>query len=246
MRKILILTLLIGLMACSSDDKPNSDLNLSFEIKWDNASVTSANLNSTVYTTAIGQDIRIERLRFLISRLTLKNESGVSFPIGEYFLVDLSNPNSMNFSDIASIVPGNYTLSFIYGFNEADNVSGAYASLNATSWNWPDMLGGGYHFLQMDGVYHALLAQPLPFNFHHGTARVSTNQFEQNFVSFDFPETLTIQNNSTLHIRMNVAEWFKNPNLWDLEIYNTNLMMNYQAQIMMNQNAQSVFSIHVH
>ena len=42
---------------------------------------------------------------------------------------------------------------------------------------------------------------------------------------------------------MNIAEWFKNPNLWDLNIYNQMLMPNSTAQIMMYENGQNVFSL---
>ena len=44
---------------------------------------------------------------------------------------------------------------------------------------------------------------------------------------------------------MNLAEWFKNPNTWDLNAMSTMLMGNYNAQIRMNQNGQSVFSVNL-
>jgi hypothetical protein len=42
---------------------------------------------------------------------------------------------------------------------------------------------------------------------------------------------------------MNIAEWFKNPNTWDLNVLNTVLMPNFDAQILMHQNGKSVFSL---
>ena len=42
---------------------------------------------------------------------------------------------------------------------------------------------------------------------------------------------------------MNVAEWFKNPNTWNLNQLNTVLMPNFEAQKMMNLNGRSVFSL---
>ena len=42
---------------------------------------------------------------------------------------------------------------------------------------------------------------------------------------------------------MNIAEWFKNPNLWDLNDFNQTLMPNSTAQIMMYENGQNVFSL---
>jgi hypothetical protein len=42
---------------------------------------------------------------------------------------------------------------------------------------------------------------------------------------------------------MNIAEWFKNPNTWDLNELNTVLMPNFEAQKMMSENGRSVFSL---
>ena len=137
---------------------------------------------------------------------------------------------------------GNYTLSFIYGFNQADNIDNAYNDLNTASWNWPAMLGGGYHFLQFDGMYDVNTDTPKPFNYHNGTARVSEGVFEQNFVPFNLTNNLQIEAGSVIEIKMDIAEWFKNPYSWDLDMYNTPLMPNYEAQKLMQQNAATVFS----
>ena len=45
------------------------------------------------------------------------------------------------------------------------------------------------------------------------------------------------------HISMNIAEWFKNPNNWDLNEYNQMLMPNSTAQILIHENGQNVFSL---
>jgi hypothetical protein len=42
---------------------------------------------------------------------------------------------------------------------------------------------------------------------------------------------------------MDVSEWFKNPNTWDLNEYDVNLMGNYDVQLLMNQNGSSVFDL---
>lgn len=52
-----------------------------------------------------------------------------------------------------------------------------------------------------------------------------------------------ITDNAKFNIEMNVAEWFKNPNTWDLNMLNNMLMPNFNAQILMFQNGQNVFSL---
>jgi len=245
MKKILILLFAIPfIVACSSDDDANTvSVTLKFSQNWEGNPVTASDLASTVYTNELGDQLNISRLRYLISKMELKNANGDVITLGGFQLVDLSNPETFTFESIAAIAPGVYTFSFVYGFNEQDNQSGIYPELNQASWNWPDMLGGGYHFLQLDGNYN-VNTEPAPFNFHNGTARAGENDFEQNFVVFNFPNTLNINSNTnTIEIKMDISEWFKNPHIWDLNQFNTNLMINYTAQIMMNENAGSVFKI---
>ena len=52
-----------------------------------------------------------------------------------------------------------------------------------------------------------------------------------------------ITNNATIEVKMNIAEFFKNPNTWDLNVLDTPLMPNYTAQKMMQENVMSVFSL---
>jgi len=42
---------------------------------------------------------------------------------------------------------------------------------------------------------------------------------------------------------MNIAEWFKNPYTWDLNVYNTMLMPNYTAQKLIQKQGYSVFNL---
>ena len=54
---------------------------------------------------------------------------------------------------------------------------------------------------------------------------------------------VSISATTEIEIKMNIAEWFKNPNTWDLNVLNTVLMPNFDAQILMHQNGKSVFSL---
>ncbi len=239
-----ILALSFLFSACGSDDDNTTaevDVNFKFSQTFDGTSFTAEDLSSTVYTNEMGHELTISSLRYLISKMVLTNSEGETFPVGDYHLVDVSEAETLSLNPNVSIPEGNYTLSFIYGFDEEDNEDGVYPDLNSVSWNWPSMVGGGYHFLQMDGNYD-VNTEPAPFNFHNGTARVSEGVFEQNFVPVNLTNTLTLSEGSTINIQMDIAEWFKNPYTWDLNIYSTNLMPNYDAQKLMQQNAATVFS----
>jgi hypothetical protein len=215
-----------------------------FTQNWAGNSVTKDDFNNTEFLNEAGNLIKISKLRYLISRIVLKKADGTTINFDEYNLIDLSNPSSLTLSPAKPVITGEYTgVTFIYGFNEADNISGAYRDLNDADWNWPTMLGGGYHFMQLDGTFDDATGAPQPFNFHNGTARVSEGVFEQNFIAFNFNENFTVTDNTTIEIKMDISEWFKNPLTWDLNDRSTDLMMNYHAQKDMQSNGATVFSI---
>jgi len=246
---VLLLIIMIAFLSCNSDDDKASDILISVtnSQNWDGENVTASDFGITEFTDENGEVLKIERLRYLISKVILTNSTGDEIEIGTYKLVDLADNNTLNYATNIVVPPGTYTgISFVYGFNEEDNVDQAYPDLNTASWNWPEPLGGGYHFMQLDGTFTSPtnLNNPLPFNYHNGTARISDGVFEQNFIRVNITE-LSIDNSTTIDIKMNLAEWFKNPNLWDLNVLNTGLMGNYDAQREMNENGQSVFSVYL-
>ena len=99
------LTLLIftlTLFSCSSDNKDNvlatAPINLTFTHKWGNALVTNEDFNNIQFINAYGNELSIERLRYLISKIQLTKASGDVTTLDEYTLVDLENESTLNFS----------------------------------------------------------------------------------------------------------------------------------------------------
>lgn len=250
MKKIaLLLILTITLIGCSSDDNSNTSDNASvtfdFTQNFNGTTVTEDDFGSAaVYTNAAGNFMSITKLRYLISRINLHKEDGTVISFNEYHLVDLETAGSLSVTPALQVPVGDYTgISFVYGFNEEDNISGEYNDLNAENWSWPSVLGGGYHFMQLEGSFDDIDANPQPYAYHNGTARVSEGVFEQNFIEFNLNRNFTISNDTSIEIKMDISEWFKNPYTWDLNDYSTDLMMNYLAQKLMNDNGQDVFTI---
>ncbi|MDN3722897.1 hypothetical protein QRD02_00760 [Aequorivita sp. SDUM287046] len=222
----------------------NKNITFNFSQNWDGQSVSVADFNNTLYTNEFGNKLNISKLRYLISRISLKRADGTTVDFEEYNLIDVEDSTTVFLAPAMMATTGDYTgISFIYGFNEEDNISGEYPDLNAANWNWPDMLGGGYHFLQMEGSYDDVNNMPQPYAYHNGTARVSEGVFEQTYITFNFNQNFTITEDANIEIKMNIAEWYKNPYTWDLNDLDTDLMMNYEAQMHMYENGPTVFSI---
>jgi len=218
-------------------------LTFNFTQHWNGTTVSSSDFGNFNFTNEHGELLNILKLRYLISKIVLHKSNGETLEFEGYQLIDIADESTLTFATDLDVPKGDYSsISFVYGFNETDNIDGAYLDLNSASWNWPAMLGGGYHFMQFEGNYLDGTGTPQPYAYHNGTAKESTGVFEQNFIEVELP-AITITNNATVELKMNLAEWFKNPNTWDLNTLNVDLMGNYDAQIMMNENGQNVFSL---
>jgi len=242
LKLLLIVIIAITMNSCDDDNSAATSGNILFDFthNWDGDNVTADEFNVFQFTNANGQQMSISKLRYLISNIVLHRTDGSAIPIDGYLLVDLSTQATTAF--VSNIPFDTYTsISFTFGFDETDNIDGFYTDLNSVSWNWPEMLGGGYHFMQLEGMYIDGLIES-PYAYHMGTARVSSGIFEANHLEV-FINGFTNTSDASIEIKMNIAEWFKNPYTWNLDTYSTDLMMNYDAQILMNQNGNSVFSL---
>ena len=246
----LLFIAVFSLISCSDDNDDNlkatATTSFSFTHNWDGTAVTNANFNTIQYTNENGEMLSIERLRYLISDVTFTKANGEEIVIDGYNLVDVTNNENLVYSPLDNIPTGVYTnVSFTFGFKNEKNTDGTYADLNSTSWNVPMMLGGGYHYMQFDGKFIDNTTTETGFNYH--AIRAVDNPGNPTFPQDTFFVVdlgpVTISNNITFNVEMNIAEWFKNPNQWDLNLLNTVLMPNSTAQIMMHENGQGVFSL---
>lgn len=245
MRKIF--TLFIILFAFASCEKQTLccvtiepvKVTLKFTHNWDDVPVTSSDFNDFKFTTENGELIAIDQLRYLVSNIT------VGSSVKSYQLINIGENSGLEIT-FNEIPQGNNFLKFTFGFTDKENIDGVYQDLNSVSFNVPAMLGGGYHYMQFDGKYKDNNNQDANFNYHVIRAVDKTEpnnlifqntSFEVDLGTFDF------KSDTTIEVKMNIAEWFKNPYTWDLNVLNTVLMPNFEAQKQMSANGKSVFSL---
>ncbi|WOD44762.1 MbnP family protein [Hwangdonia lutea] len=245
--QIVFVFLLITSCSEESDDTTTqANITFNFTHNWDGTPVSNANFNSIQYTNANGEQLSITKLRYLISKFTFQKSNGEKIILDGYNLVDVSNGTDLSFTPTVSIPTGNYNyVYFTFGFDNDANYNGNYPDLNSASWSVPSMLGGGYHFMQLEGKFIDNTATETGYAYHAIRAvdnSKTPQEFQDTFFEVDLG-AVTITNNTTFNIEMNIAEWFKNPNTWDLNVLNNMLMPNFNAQIMMFENGQNVFSL---
>ena len=251
MKKLIVAFTLICFLgvSCSDDDNDTQatvTIGFKFTHSWDETAMSNTDFNEFKFITANQDLISIERLRYVISDVSFTRIDGELIEFDIYNLIDLTNNAGLNYTPNISIPRGDYSnVSFTFGFDNEDNAEN-YLDLNAASFNVPEMLGGGYHYMQFDGKFINSSDEEQGFNYH--AIRAVDNPgpnptFPQDtFITVNLGP-MSLSSDIELSIDMNVAEWFKNPNLWDLNIFNSVLMPNSEAQILMFENGQSVFSL---
>ena len=223
---------------CCVDFDPVT-VTVKFTNNWDGTPINQNDFDNFKFTTENGELISIELLRYVVSNVTIGQINK------KYQLINVGE-NTGTEIVLNQVPQGNNFVKFRFGFADVDNLEGVYQDLNSSSFNVPMMMGGGYHYMQFDGKYKDTNNQDANFNYHTIRAVNLSNpinliledtSFEVEIGTFEFSK------NTTIEIKMNVAEWFKNPNLWDLNVLNTVLMHNFNAQKMMNENGRNVFSL---
>lgn len=250
MKYIKPLFLLLSIIICSchedADDKVfQANIAFNFSHAWDGEEVTNSDFNTIKFTNENGEQLSIEKLRYLISNITFEKTTGETYVFDGYYLIDVTNNSNLSFTPNSTIPTGNYSkVSFTFGFNNEDNYNN-YPDLNSASWNVPEMLGGGYHYMQLEGKFIDNITNETGYAYHAIRAVDNsgvTPVFEDTFFEVDLGAA-NITDSITFNIEMNIAEWFKNPNAWNLNELNNMLMPNFNAQIMMFENGQNAFSL---
>jgi hypothetical protein len=231
--------------AVTTEEEENSEAHITFNFThhFDGVPVTASNFNQFNFVTANGDTISISKLKYLISDLKLYRPDG-SVNVNEgYNLIDVTNNTGLSYSIAKTELGSLASMGFNFGFDSTDN-SGNYIDLNSASWGVPMMMGGGYHGMQLEGMYKKEGADST-FAYHHiVTKRPSMmDAFEANHIEISLPGIALNQHNIVVEVKMNIAEWFKSPNTWDLDTFHSSLMGNYTAQSMMLQNGYNAFTL---
>lgn len=261
MKKIALLLITISLIiGCSNDDdntvEPIVETQVSFAFSeyWDDTPIVNADYQTTTFTNAFGTDLTISKLVYLISDVTFTATDGTVYDAGDYFLIDARAGTNSTFTPDIEIPEGEYAISFTFGFDDEDNDKvGGYADLNSSdgTWSVPAPLGGGYHYMRLEGTFEDSSAATQTYQYHTIRANKHTSLppgpgtlEELTDTSFSVNlGTYSIVEGTEIKVEMNVAEWFKNPNTWDLNVNSTVLMPKYDVQLDMNENGRdSVFS----
>lgn len=222
--------------------------------------IDSENLqtNVMVYQNAAENDYEVDELKYFISDLILY-KSGTQTLVDDnkaIHYIDIAYPYTLSWEVNDDIPEGNYdSLSFIFGLNEVRNQSSIFTNPPEVNMFWPSVLGGGYHYIMMNGKWRKPDNSITNFNFHFGIGQIysgtttntdSITGFVQNYfrVSLVNSSFKVIKDSiNEIGIHMNINSWFATPHIYDHNFWGGAIMQNQQAMNMAKENGYDVFSI---
>ena len=255
--KKLFFTLIISplLVACGNKEKTGK-IDLQFSQAVNGKDLV---LGQLIYTNAAGNPYQVNEVKFFISNLYLvkTNNERVKITQNEgIHYADLAFPNTLTWN-LTKIKEGDYkSISFIFGLNEVDNQSNRFLNAPEKDFFWSQPLGGGYHYLQINGKWKDRDGNLKNMNFHAGIGQLyksnvteidSIYAFIHNYFQVDLPVNFTVTANKTekLKLIMNIEKWFSTPIVYDHNYFGSGIMQNQQAQEVIRENGKNVFAVEV-
>lgn len=209
--------------------------------------------DSIQYINNSENNYSITALKYFISNVVLHKEDNSTYKLDNINYIDVKNQygTSIFLTDIPN---GYYTgVSFLFGIDSIKNVSGYFTNTPESNMEWPDILGGGYHYMKLEGKYDSV-SKIKSYNIHTGISRKITGSdttFYHNYIPIEFNNnTFEINNNEwDIQLKMNINKWFTEPNDYNFDTWGSAIMGNHEAQQAIKENGYNIFeitSIHAH
>jgi hypothetical protein len=259
---ILIVTILVLAVSCKEDNpepsKPVGHISLNFLHLVDGIPFQKDTMK---YINAATNHYEIDQLMYFISDLTLFKSDGSKKIINEWndiHYVDIDIPSTLKWDVYDDIPAGAYdSITFVFGITKEKNKSFLFVNPPEINMMWPEVLGGGYHYLMINGKWLDTSSFVQNFAFHMGIGQLyrsdvidvdSIYAFVQNYFNVKLPNSsFSIENDQQLDIEivMNIESWFDTPHIYDHNYWGGAIMQNQPAMQMAKENGFDVFTFGV-
>lgn len=233
----IICMMLFAFISCKKDKEItpvvlDADIQLSISHNVNGASLY---FDSLAYTNDAGNIYEINKLEYYVSNITFFRNDSVIYKNKNVYYINAQSTN--NHTILLNSVPfGNYSrVTFNVGLDSIHNLD--YFLPNTTeniNMVWPTIMGGGYHFLKLEGHY-LIAAVPSGYAIHLGNKSIVNCIINDGFI--------LSSNNTSLELKMDINEWYKTPQLYN---FNTDGNFTMGDSLLMNKiaaNGYNAFSI---
>jgi hypothetical protein len=236
MRTVSILSILsVILFSCKKDKEETIQpetvsVKLSFEC--DGASLVKDQFN---YTNDAGNNYSVNRLQFYLSDFSFRKTDGTEVKSDEVFFIDFFENRNLTFN-LKSIPKAQYDrIKCCIGLPPSLNITGGLPNtIDNSNMAWPDMMGGGYHFLKMEGQFK-FAGNNYGYAIHLGK--------NPNLVRIESTGNFNLTGSqSLLSMKMNINEWFRTPHTYDLNTDGNYTMGTDSLMLKIAENGTDVFT----
>ena len=253
-RHLIILFALLAAACTKSKDNARIDLNIGYEIN-DNLLIT----DTLCYENEAGNRFLITEIQWFLSNIQLLGQDGKWHTLKHldamdsnaietehifYIDTDISESHTLRWQKIPI---GHYSLlRFTFGLDETDNQTGLFNDPPESEMFWPYILGGGYHYMKLNGKYLNSEGRLAPLAVHLGIGQnEDRTEFYQNYFIVEFPIDFDVKANTenSIDLTMVIDNWFRYSNIINFNVYGSSIMQNQAAQQAFKENGQDVFKI---
>ena len=253
--RLLALMLALLTMACTKQpEKAEIDLNIGYVIN-DKPLV----IDTLCYENAAGNRFLITEIQWFLSNIQLLGQDGQWHTLKH---LDAENPSAVETEHIFYIdtdIPESHTLRgqkipighysllrFTFGLDENDNQTGIFNDSPESEMFWPYVLGGGYHYMKLNGKFVNSEGRLNPLAIHLGIGQnEDCTEYYQNYFIVELPIDLDVKANTenSIDLTMVIDNWFRYSHTIDFNVYGSSIMQNQAAQQAFKENGQDVFII---
>lgn len=237
---LIIIIVLFFVSSCSKDETQQEahHLSLSFSMHYNNKDIRYAD-SEHLYTNAAGNHFYITDIRLFLSELQIWHNNYCYTATEENFhyfdsQIESSLIWNMDWKDLPSYCD---SICFTVGLSPKYNQSHYFLNPPQCDMAWPDMLGGGYHHLMVNGKLQNEDETFSAFNLHLGRY-ISTPNYENNA-----HVCLSCHTPTSLHLVFHIDRLLNLPTPYDFNTDGTHIMQNQPAMQHVGNNLSSAFSL---
>lgn len=252
MKKLLILPVLglLFLASCTEKEDKHGTFKLVFQHYTDGKPLVR---DSMMYENAAENPYEITELMYFISRVKLYKHDGKVIELNStspFHYVNPDYPETLTWESVEEAPEGSYdSLTFIFGLQAADNISNRFVNPPESHMAWPEILGGGYHYMMMNGFYLDAEGNKKTNNFHLGTGQI-INGNDTTFVDNSFtvtpkgiPFNISWGAITTGVLTMHIESWFDTPEVYDFNYWGGAIMQKQAAMEAACRNGKDAFTV---
>jgi hypothetical protein len=190
------------------------------------------------YENKSGSTYSVSRIQYYLSQFIFKDAEGKIITVEKCLYVDGKNEETL--IQELSVPLGDYnSIGFLVGVAPAQNFTGGLENtLDNQNMSWPDVIGGGYHFLKFEGLYLDTLQNKKGFVMHLGD-----KGYQVTHDWLNYPIQISKEEEFKIALSMNMNGWFESP-----YTYNFNKDGNYTMAIpelmqILKLNGHDIFTI---